>query len=95
MADSPAAVMQRPIKKDILIDVEATYAVTSSDRCEAPKPPLPAAAETCMHGLSILAGHLGRFASSLTGAHVSDSQPKSTNRDVTRDVRAATHVHTE
>lgn len=48
-----------------------------------------------MYDASILAGYLGRFASSLTGAHVSDSLPKSTNRDVTRIVRAATHVHTE
>jgi hypothetical protein len=41
-----------------------------------------------------LAGRLGRFASLLTGAHVSDTSPKSTNRDDGAKPRAhVSYVH--
>jgi hypothetical protein len=47
-----------------------------------------------MLSASIL-GRTGRFASFLTGAHVSDTSPKSTNRDNGAETsRVQSHVHT-
>jgi hypothetical protein len=43
-----------------------------------------------MQGIDVLAEQLGRFAFRLAGAHVSDTSPKSTNRNLA--AKRARHV---